>query len=71
MLNSTVKYGEYEVQYGAARWRWRVVNGIIAVSQCHIHRVFETAHVVFKVSQGHVPGSCQISQTKTCKYLLF
>jgi len=55
-VNITVQHGEDEVQYDAARWRWRVVDGIVAVSQRHAHCIFETAHVAFKVGQGHVPA---------------
>jgi len=50
----TVKNTEDEVQYDAARWRRRVVDGVVAVTQCNGDRVLETAHVRFKVSQGHI-----------------
>jgi len=52
---NTVEYGEDEVQYDAARRRWRVVDGVVAISQSYIHRVLETALIALEVSQGHVP----------------
>lgn len=55
-MSNTVEYGEDEVQYDAARWRWRVVDGVVAISQSYIDGVLETALVAFKVSQGHVPA---------------
>jgi len=58
-MKNTVKYGEDEVQYDAARGRRRVVDGVVAILQCHADRVLETAHVAFKVSQGHVP-TCSV-----------
>jgi len=53
-MQITIKYAEDEVQYNAARGRRRVVDGVVAGSQFHADRVFETALVTFKVSQGHV-----------------
>ena len=58
-MRNTVEYGEDEVQYDAARGRRRVVDGVVAISQCHVNWVLETAHVAFKVSQGHVP-TCSV-----------
>jgi len=56
MKSHTVKNTEDEVQYDAARGRRRVVDGVVAVTQCNVDRDFETAHVRFKVIQGHVPS---------------
>jgi len=54
--NNTVEYSEDEVEHDAARWRWRVVDGVIAISQSYVDRVLENALVVLKVSQRHVPA---------------